>query len=134
MRFLKSLAPYEIGALLEGVTLSVGRRELSSVLYLGKITEISKGLHIFILKRGRHYIAYAWIEPREEPFRWPTCPASKNKFAMLHPGDPGTSTCGLLSGGMQPLTVLRPRHGVVRCGCLPKKWVDRLLQRKRYAD
>ncbi|MBX7185656.1 MAG: hypothetical protein K1Y01_10975 [Vicinamibacteria bacterium] len=110
IRYLSGLSKADVGKVLPGVVLTDGTNALKGYTFLGEVTGVGKGAHLYLVsvKGGRR--AFGWVDKGGSELSLPECPGSV----------PG-SAYGL-NGDVYTWRAIQPEHGVVEAMCVAKAW------------
>jgi len=119
MSYLLSLTNDDIDQKSLGIELSDGKKYLENNIFLGKISDKSKGSYIYIFNTSNYgNIALIWINKRGEKIELPQCLGDDARINW--PGWGGS----VISGDVYTYTHVYPGADLVITHCVPVYWLE----------
>lgn len=113
--YLQKLSKENIGDILEGVRRAEGGVMLRGYVYLGKVQNVGKGVHLYIFKFKNQHRAIAWVDLYGVEVPLPTCPDE------ISPESAYT-----LGNEVYTFRALEPGYGIVEVMCVKPSWLQKL--------
>lgn len=110
----QKLTAKDIGRCLKGLRLTDGTKVLVGQTYLGRVTAVPPGVHLYLFEKKKQKTAYLWVDKDAKPFPLPGCPSS-----VIGEGQ------YVLSGDVYTRKAAQPGAGVIEVQRPPSSWVPR---------
>jgi hypothetical protein len=111
LRYLESLTEKDVGAVTPGVPISKGFTPLQGMKFLGRVTGLGRGRHVYVFEERRRRKAYAWLDERALPLTLPRCPDAVSPESAY-----------ALTGDVYTWKALQTGHGIVEVMCVSPDW------------